>query len=221
MMRSLGLYVVLLVTIAAADLEHTSLQECTHEASKGQQLLQVKTMDKDHDDPEKNQTIAENEPILGGEEKLDTDKEEVKHCIELFHRTVKEKCGKDFPIEVTKATIQIIDGTAVHMEALVGEKKTHHKAECDFEVPPSPDAQLLQKPLPEEEDGFVATLNMKGDLCKADEEDEKEDDEEALLQDDEHEDEEEDWEEHEEEHEEDDEEEDDEEDGEEDDEEDD
>ena len=61
-----------------------------------------------------------------------------------------------------------------------GGKKTKHAPECDFEVPSSPDhsaALLSEDPdekLPEEKDGFTATLNWKGDLCKADQEDEKE-----------------------------------------------
>merc|ERR1719183_2804921 len=47
---------------------------------------------------------------------------------------------------------------------------------CDFEIPSTPDASLLQtvdpnEQLPEERDGLVATLRMDVDICEADQRD--------------------------------------------------
>ena len=41
----------------------------------------------------------------------------VQDCSKLFHRTAKEKCGKDYNLTVITATVKVIDGFEVRMAA--------------------------------------------------------------------------------------------------------
>ncbi|CAE8683873.1 unnamed protein product [Polarella glacialis] len=109
-----------------------------------------------------------------GNEILDSTSDKlVKDCIALFHETVKENCQKDFTdVEVLSARLEVIDGFAVF--ALINLKAAdgtvfQHEPECEFEIPSSPDASLLQtQQLPEEKQGLTATLKMDIPICLAD-----------------------------------------------------
>ncbi|CAE8683872.1 unnamed protein product, partial [Polarella glacialis] len=109
-----------------------------------------------------------------GNEILDSTSDKlVKDCIALFHETVKENCQKDFTdVEVLSARLEVIDGFAVF--ALINLKAAdgtifQHEPECEFEIPSSPDASLLQtQQLPEEKQGLTATLKMDIPICFAD-----------------------------------------------------
>jgi len=112
----------------------------------------------------------------------------VKDCVELFHRTAKENCKKDFTLKVKTAQMNVIAGFDVHLGVeLTGPsgKTTYHSAECTFETDPkSKDAKLLQVGDPgievatpeaeqtaEEKEGMVATLLLHMPLCTVDEQD--------------------------------------------------
>merc|ERR1719171_635760 len=111
----------------------------------------------------------------------------VKDCRELFHRTLKDNCGKDFHVKVKTAQLNVVDGFDVHMGVEItgpAGKKTYHNPQCAFEIDPeSEDAKLLQvsvtdpepkdtipasQKLQEEKQGMEATLVLHGPLCTVD-----------------------------------------------------
>jgi hypothetical protein len=137
-----------------------------------------------HQDPDARKEAM---PISGGGPKnLATSDKAVQDCVDLFHRTADEKCGKDFSVEVLNAVEKVIDGLSIEMQVKVDDE--FHDIACDFETAPgNTDAQLLQgdpetktesadgsvdldDQLPEETRGLTATLAMEIDLCKADKE---------------------------------------------------
>ncbi|CAE8741694.1 unnamed protein product, partial [Polarella glacialis] len=128
----------------------------------------------------------------GEEELLDVRTDPmVKDCVALFHQTAQEKCHKDFHITVVSATVEIIDGFRVTAKIEVtgpSGKVTRHDPECDFEIPRTPDATLLQNqqgtaPLEEQkEEGLVATLKMHIDICNADTTDSVTDETASVMQ---------------------------------------
>jgi len=114
-------------------------------------------------------------PVTGNEQLLDSNTDPlVQDCVKLFHRTVKENCNKDFSINVLTAHLQVINGFAVFVKlelTAVDGTVLYHEPECEFQIPESPDASLLQdQELPEEETGLIATLRMDIPICLADKE---------------------------------------------------
>jgi hypothetical protein len=78
----------------------------------------------------------------------------VKDCVKLFHRTAKQRCGQDFEVKVLSAMVHVIDGFSVQTNMQLKDssgKVTFHDPECDFEVPYSQDAELLQTGADEDE----------------------------------------------------------------------
>jgi len=119
------------------------------------------------------------EDIGGGDSNLDLNDPMTKDCKQLFERTAMENCGKKFKLNVISATLQIIDGFEVNMDAeVVGQAgKRKHSLECLFETSTNhTDASLLQQQTDPaetntteaEKAGLVGTLRMQTDLCDAD-----------------------------------------------------
>eukprot|EP00931_Biecheleriopsis_adriatica_P114597 TRINITY_DN90521_c0_g1_i1.p1 TRINITY_DN90521_c0_g1~~TRINITY_DN90521_c0_g1_i1.p1 ORF type:complete len:1193 (+),score=215.95 TRINITY_DN90521_c0_g1_i1:82-3660(+) len=94
-------------------------------------------------------------------------------CMAMFSRLGKELCSKTYRPEVIAADMRIIDGFEVTAYVkMVNDNgdAVYHDVLCDFEVPATPDASLLQtETLPMHQDGeFQLSIHMSGDLCEAD-----------------------------------------------------
>jgi hypothetical protein len=127
-----------------------------------------------HEDPDMD---VKKDSDGGDESNLALDDVMVKDCKKLFERTAMENCGKKMTLNVLSATLQIIDGFEVNVDAkVVGPGGTrHHSPKCLFETSTDhTDASLLQHGDPTETDpteGLVGTVTMLTDLCDADKED--------------------------------------------------
>lgn len=108
----------------------------------------------------------------------------VRDCLALFHRTALDTCNEDYDVTLVDAALSVIDGLRVMTHVtMVGPAgvETKHRPSCLFEVSTDhTDASFLQKldrqpgdaeeedPLPEEEAGLEATLELHVPLCDAD-----------------------------------------------------
>jgi len=126
-------------------------------------------------------------PSGGKKELLTADDPLVQDCLALFHRTAMENCNEDYEVTLIDAALSVIDGLRVMTHVtMVGPagRETKHRPSCLFEVSTDhTDASFLQRlqrqpgaaeeedPLPEEEAGLEATLELHVPLCDADEED--------------------------------------------------
>lgn len=121
----------------------------------------------------------------GDEENLPADDPLVEDCLALFHRTALDVCGEEYEVELQHASMAVIDGMMVNTWVKMrreGGEWTKHRPSCAFEVTDDhTDASFTQlkslqdpaddDPLPEEEDGLVATLILHVPLCDAADED--------------------------------------------------
>lgn len=129
----------------------------------------------------------ENPPSGGKKELLTADDPLVQDCLALFHRTALDTCNEDYDVTLVDAALSVIDGLRVMTHVtMVGPAgiETKHRPSCLFEVSTDhTDASFLQRlqrktgdaeeddPLPEEEAGLEATLELHVPLCDADETD--------------------------------------------------
>jgi len=110
----------------------------------------------------------------------------VADCKDLIHRVAKERCGKDFELDVKYASVEVIDGFKIKLKGnlknlnslgqLDGQGGAFHSINCLFVEPASP--AELEAELREvkdaghvlnsmERDGLIGEITMFVDICLA------------------------------------------------------
>jgi len=103
----------------------------------------------------------------------------VADCKDLFYREAKAHCNKDFKLDVKKASLKVVDGLSVELQATIQDtdamghitSQAFHKIDCLFDMPHnSHEAQDMSThgvQLEEEKEGMVARVQMFVEMCTA------------------------------------------------------